>query len=122
LLALTGCGRSDFVQLQGKVTLDGKPLHSGVVTFHNKSDGPSGYGQVQPDGTYSARTGSQPGLRPGKYVATVTAFAAPAPSKAFEEKASASIVPARYSDPETSGFSYTLSDSGGKYDLELKKN
>ena len=108
-----------MVSLEGKVTLDGSPLKTGVVTFHNLKDGPSGYSQVQPDGRYSARTGSLAGLRPGEYAVTVSAYEASGPTTGFVEKTPRAITPARYANPETSGFRYTLGASGGSFDLEL---
>jgi hypothetical protein len=108
-----------MASLEGKVTLDGSPLRTGIVTFHNLKDGPSGYSQIWPDGSYSARTGSFNGLRPGQYAVTVSAYEAPAPAAGFVEKMPQAITPVRYANPEASGITYTLPPSGGRYDVEL---
>jgi hypothetical protein len=101
------------------VTLDGNPLNTGVVTFHNLKNGPSGYGQVQADGSYSARTGSLVGLRPGEYAITVSAYEPAGPTTGFAEKTPKSITPVRYASLETSGLSHQLAETGGTYDIQL---
>lgn len=116
---MAGCSSSGMVPLEGKVTLDGKPLPTGVVTFHNTQDGPSGYGQVQPDGNYAARTGTQTGLKPGDYTVTVSAHESSAASTGFVEVTPRAITPARYASAETSGLRYHVTESGGTYDIQL---
>lgn len=119
LLAVGGCGQRDMVPLVGKVTLDGNPLKTGVVTFHNLKNGPSGFGQIGPDGGYAARTGSLDGLRPGDYAITVSAFEAPEPATGFVEKMPQALTPARYASPETSGLNCSVRQSSGVYDIQL---
>lgn len=122
LISLAGCGRSEFARLSGKITLDGQPLPDANITFFNDSDGPNGYGQVDSDGSYVAKTGGQTGLKPGKYRISAVAYQPEVIVSRAVAKTPKPITPARYINPDTSGFSYTLTDSGGSYDIELKSH
>ena len=58
-----GCNRSpefDVAPVEGMVTLDGRPLTSGKVTFvpdqSHGTDGPIGVGEIQADGSYKITT------------------------------------------------------------------
>ncbi len=70
----TGCGQPGRVK--GLVTLDGKPLPTGVITFNAAESGAAAYGAIGPDGRYELRTGAAAGLGLGDYVVTVAANAA----------------------------------------------
>lgn len=117
--AIVGCSNSELVPLTGKVTLDGAPLPIAIITFMNVSNGPSGYGSMEGNGEYFAKTGSQSGLMPGDYRISVVAYQ---PEKVVDRthaKPMKVIAPERYANPETSGFRYTLKPSGGNFDMEL---
>ncbi len=114
-----GCGRSEFASLTGRVTLDGEPLPTAVITFIS-DDGTSGYANVEPDGDYVAKSGSDEGLKPGKYRISVVAFKPEVITDRKEAKTPQPITPPRYTDPAQSGFEFNLTDAGGTYDLELK--
>lgn len=116
---IAGCGPRELAPLTGNVTLDGQPLPTAIVTFFSVADGSSGYGSVDDDGSYVARTGSQPGLKPGEYRISVVAYQPEVITDRAREKAPKAITPPRYGDPETSGLSYTLPPSGGKFAIEL---
>jgi hypothetical protein len=73
-LAAAGCSRHAS-QLSGQVSLDGRPLTTGVVTLTPVGNGPSAYAAIGPDGRYSIHTGAAAGLDPGEYVVTVAANA-----------------------------------------------
>lgn len=75
VLLLAGCEQPGIVT--GLVTLDGKPLTTGVITFNPKTGGPTAYGAIGTDGRYELRTGAAAGLPAGEYVVTVAANAAP---------------------------------------------
>ena len=74
LLALLGCSGSDGrVSVSGTVTLDGKPLDSGSISFRpapGTSANSSG-GRIT-GGSYELP--AEQGLKPGKYLVTVQAF------------------------------------------------
>jgi hypothetical protein len=102
------------------VTLDGNPLPPDTsVTFINKSGGPSGYGAVSSDGSYVAKTGSDPGLKPGTYEIIVVAYKPEVYTSRAEARAGVPTTPAKYLNPATSGFKYELTAAGGTYDLPL---
>ena len=117
--AFNGCGRSEFASLTGRVTLDGEPLPTAVITFISDG-GTSGYANVEPDGDYVAKSGSDEGLKPGKYRISVVAFKPEVITDRKEAKVPQPITPARYTDPAKSGFEFNLTEAGGTYDLELK--
>ncbi|MFM7243153.1 MAG: carboxypeptidase-like regulatory domain-containing protein, partial [Planctomycetaceae bacterium] len=71
-----GCGRHS-ASVSGSVTLDGKPLASGVVNFTPAATGPSAYANIGSDGRYVLQTGAQAGLEPGAYKVTFAANATP---------------------------------------------
>lgn len=64
LLFLAGCGPRPGT-VSGKVTLDGKPLTGGMVTFHSKSGGTDSTAEIGQDGSYSANVFA------GEYTITV---------------------------------------------------
>ena len=74
LFALVGCSRDGRLAASGTVTLDGKPLESGAITF-KPAPGSEGHsageslenGQFQLAGTW--------GFKPGKYFVTIQSFA-----------------------------------------------
>jgi hypothetical protein len=116
---IAGCSNSELVPLTGKVTLDGAPLPTAIITFMNVSNGPSGYGSMQGNGEYFAKTGSQSGLTPGDYQISVVAYQPEEVIDRTYAKPMKVIAPERYANPETSGFRYTLGTSGGTFDIEL---
>jgi len=118
-LAMVGCSRSELVPLTGSVTLDGQPVAAADITFHNQSGGPSGYGNILPEGTYFAKTGSQEGLKPGEYKISIRVTEVPEKIDWANPKPRKLLSPARYANPGTSGLSYTLPASGGTFDITL---
>ena len=108
-----GCGQpSPYVKVQGTVTLDGKPLESGVVQFHPPA-GQVAAGEIGPGGAFTLTTRSPgDGVLPGTYQATVTGEAAE-PSQPF-------LIPLRYTRAGSSGLSVTIfPDSKAPVKLEL---
>jgi hypothetical protein len=73
LLALLGCSRDGRVSAGGTVTLDGKPLESGVITFQPApgSEGVGAGGQLA-GGQF--QIAAKHGLKPGKYWVSVKVF------------------------------------------------
>jgi len=120
LVALSGCGHSEFASLTGNVSLDGQPLPTAVITFISADGGTSGYANVEPSGRYVAKSGSDAGLRPGTYRISVVAFRPEVITDRKVAKTPQPITPARYADAATSGFEYKLTESGGTYDIDLK--
>jgi hypothetical protein len=71
VVAAIGC--SPRAEVGGTVSLDGKRLSAGVVTFSPTGDGPTGYASIAADGSYAVQVGGRNGLPPGDYVVTVAA-------------------------------------------------
>ena len=78
---LAGCGGSDLelAEVQGVVTLDGKPLPNAVLTFTPKEEGPSGVGKTNAEGEYQLMTATKLGAVPGEHTVSIIAVPEPAP-------------------------------------------
>jgi hypothetical protein len=115
-LALTGCerGRGD---VSGTVTLDGKPLPGGMVTFV-ADNGQAEAARIGEDGKYTV-TNIPVGL------ARVTVVTQPPVrmyenGKAFEPLGKYVPIPERYRDPETSGLTFDVKRGPQDFDLPLQ--
>src|SRR3954451_21463001 len=73
LVSISGCGGPYDAKLRGQVTLDGKAVPRGTVSFAPVGGGPIAYSRIDTDGSYSAQTGREVGLPAGDYVVTVIA-------------------------------------------------
>ena len=73
LFALVGCSRDGRLAASGTVTLDGKPLESGAITFKPApgSEGHSAGGSLE-NGQF--QLAAEHGLKPGKYFVTIQSF------------------------------------------------
>ena len=105
------------------MTIDGKPLDSGMVTFNptipESAGGHPGIASIDGEGNYqlgNAEHGRAKLLRPGEYVVTVVAMkidrrnSSPAPKLA---------VPERYADVAESPLRVSLTPGNNKIDLTL---
>jgi hypothetical protein len=114
--AATGCeGRVKIVPVSGKVTLNGRPLPNASVEFLPIVDGvtmvaPGSAAETGPDGVYSlfvVGTG-EPGAAVGRHQVTVYVREGGPPAQTGESPVivheKKSVVPARYSNPETLSF------------------
>ena len=84
-LVCSGCGSAhpEFVPVAGQVTMDGKPVTTGTVTFYPETGRPA-IGELGPDGRYQlASYEPNDGVLPGTYKVTVTAFKAQDPREQF---------------------------------------
>jgi len=119
LLSLAGCG-GNLASVSGTVTLDDKPLETGTVTFRPVAGGPAGYGEIR-SGSYRVKTGTDSGLAPGEYQVSVMATGpAPPATPQNPEPIPPSLIPDKYASPQTSGLKFTVSPSGGTFNIELK--
>jgi len=122
LALATGCSRR--AEVGGTVTLDGRPLAAGVVTFSPTADGPSGYAAIGPDGRYMVQVGGRNGLPPGDYVVTVAANVPsaegpqPGPGQ-YADGITPLATPQRYADREQSPLRATLVSGSQELKLDL---
>ena len=116
-----GCGGPNAAKVSGLVTLDERPLTSGTVTFHPQSGaGAIATGSIDAQGRYTLSTGTDAGLTPGNYVATVVATEEVKPAKANDEPIFRPITPARYGDTAQSKLTFEVKAGANEIPLELK--
>ena len=129
-LVFSGCGgKSDtgLVPVQGQVTLNGGPLPeggNGNVTFSSADGkGNTATGLLDDDGNYRMSTfEANDGVLPGEYKVSVS-WTSPGSGdpKTGVLKAPASIIDERFSNPETSGLTATITADGNEdLDFDLK--
>ena len=104
------------VPVQGKVTLAGKPLVGGTVSFvalDGDANRPRPEGEVDPQGLYAVRTGGTDGAPVGKYRVIVT-------TSGLDKKQDAQFNPV-YSHAEKSPLLVQVTENppAGAYDLKL---
>jgi hemoglobin len=92
--------------VSGHVTYKGKPLPSGMVSFHSKANKTKN-AAIEVDGTYQAK------LAPGDYRVTVAVAADKQGKKPVN-------LPEKYADSKTSGLKYTAVKGKQDVDIELK--
>jgi hypothetical protein len=107
LALLAGCASEPVGKVEGKVTLDGKPLAAGSILFNDQA-GNAVRANLSPDGSYKVVTFDKAGLPPGSYRVAISPTVVgsgetPLAGKPLPE-APANLIPARYSDFKTSGL------------------
>jgi hypothetical protein len=121
-----GCGQKAGVPVVGTVTVDGKPLTLGTVSFRpDKTQGntstqePSG--EIDAQGSYKLYTAGKEGAPLGWYKIAIIASDPIDPKNPYA--LTKSHVKAKYNVAETSGLSIQVVDTPapGAYDLKLPK-
>jgi len=124
----SGCsgGSSGLVPVSGKVTVDGKPLTSGWVSFRpDKTKGNTSAeepnAEINSQGEYTLRTRGKPGAPPGAYKVVVSSSGAVTPDNTKVAAESKPLVNLTYSNPDTTTLTMTVVDKPepGHYDLKL---
>lgn len=110
-------------KVTGMVTLDGKPLAGATIVF-TPQKGRSASGVTDGQGRYSLSTSAQDdGAPPGVYRVTITADSQdPAkPNEAQSKRGAAGkpAIPARYSNPATTGLTTEIRPGANVFDFEL---
>jgi hypothetical protein len=119
-----GCGKHS-ASVSGSVTLDGKPLATGVVNFTPAATGASAYANIGADGRYALQTGAEAGLEPGSYKVTVAANATPEQAAAMGIKIGREgimplLTPPRYADVSTTPLVVDVKAGRQEIDLALE--
>lgn len=128
LLAAWGCGGSsgpdNLVPVSGKVTLKGKALTRGTVSYRadklrGSKETLEPYAEIQPDGTYTLYTNKKPGAPPGKYIVLVEASEDIDPKN--PSAAPKAIVDRKYANPEQPILQVDVVENPkpGQYDLPV---
>jgi hypothetical protein len=119
---VVGCGSGLGADVDGVVSLDGKPIGPGVVVFASidGKDNPA-TGAIQVDGSYFMKTMRERGLRPGNYKVAVQIHEIPS-DLAYGERDMRPIkfrVPQKFTTIETSGLEFEVEDGANKIDIDL---
>ena len=116
-----GCGSGQEASVKGVVTLDGKPVQRGRITFVPAESGAGAFAAINPDGSYEARTGSVDGLEAGEYKIAVQSREDSIPDpKGGPPLPGKLITPMKYARSRTSGFNVSIDPGSNKVDFELK--
>jgi hypothetical protein len=123
IIGLAGCGGSEFgATASGVVTLDGKPITPGFVTFapENPADVPA-VSDLDANGRFALTTNKKPGLVPGKYRVAIQAFRPPTNVTPGERLMTPSerLIPDKYFSVDTSGLEFTVDPGANTINLEL---
>lgn len=89
----------EVYQVEGIVLLDGEPMAGGVIQTTHTGGWPGAYGGIDKDGHFMLMTDG-PGAYEGEHKVTFSLMGTGMPP--------ASLIPEKYSDPETSGFTLTV--------------
>jgi hypothetical protein len=120
LASAGGCGGRFDSTAGGIVTLDGKAVPRGTVSFAPVSGGPIAYSRIDSDGSYSIQTGRKAGLPAGEYQVTVIANELPPQTPpGVPPPDGKPITPEWYRSTQTSGLKYKIERGKNKIDLEL---
>lgn len=151
VIAAQGCSpsatgdRPGTVPVTGTVTQAGKPLAGATVNFVASGGSGSAVGVTGADGTYKLTTfESGDGAMPGQYKVTIVKYDAPpaaegsssslppdptttgeyVPPEAGSSEPAAgpkNLLPAKYADPEQSGLTATVTESGeNRHDFQIE--
>ncbi len=110
-----GCGSDPYspTPVRGKVYFKGTPLKRGTIVFspdeRRGGRGDLARAEIQPDGSFSLKTGDREGAVAGWHRVTIVAveeMADPGGELDFTEHRS--LVPLKYRDPELSGLDYQV--------------
>jgi hypothetical protein len=120
---MAGCFGSDLgADVQGVVSLDGKPIGPGVVVFApvGREENPA-TGAIQVDGSYFLKTNRERGLRPGSYKVAVQIHEIPT-DRAYGERDTRPIkfrIPERFTTVLTSNLEFDVEDGSNTIDIPL---
>ena len=117
LFLFVGCS-NHAASVSGNVTLDGKPLTKGDISFY-ASGAAAASGQIDASGNYTLSTGTEKGLQPGSYQVTIVANDIIEPTDKFASLIPKLITPAKYSNATTSGLTAEVKSGKNTFDFNL---
>lgn len=124
LASAIGCGPAGpkLVPVSGVVTLDGQPLAEAGVLFQPAVGGPPATGSTDASGRFELRTQNRPGAVLGEHRVSVTKQQTSGPASGvagLEPVQVISLVPEKYTRPETSGLKVNVTGDQKEVKLEL---
>jgi len=127
-ILLPGCGPGEILPecapVTGRVTIDGVPIGSAMITFHPEKGENRGQAASDSDGKYTLSTyGSEDGAVVGKHTVTVERYILPMPTQPGGKLPSAkSEVPKKYFTPERSPIKVEVkAGTNNVIDLPIEK-
>ncbi|MBN9117746.1 MAG: hypothetical protein J0I06_01005 [Planctomycetes bacterium] len=121
LVLAAGCGKpaKKMVNVTGTVSYRGQQLNTGVIKFL-APNGDFATAAIRPDGTF-LMTEVVPGEQKVAYVGgPMNVGSSDKDAGGNAPQAKAATVPAKFGDPQTSGVTVTVPESGGAVTIELK--
>lgn len=121
-LAFVGCNSAEST-VSGIVTLDGKPVERGDVTFYpaQTGKGQAASGEISSGGEYNLQTGQTGGLPAGEYQVRVVSRGESIPHpQGGPPTPGKFLLPDRYSDANKSGLHFEVQPGSNEINLELK--
>jgi hypothetical protein len=134
LAGCSGCGggitdnRKGLAPVTGKVTLDGKPLTTGTISFVAMDGSEAFTGPIDSSGNYTlASSPSSPGALPGEYKVIIIASQQATmgdPMKGGQPIAAEAktIVPEKYTKPDSSGLTGSVKSGSNTINFDLKSS
>lgn len=118
---MIGCGSEFGATAEGMVTLDGKPISPGFITFAPEDPAAvPAVSDLDSKGHFVLTTSKKHGLAPGKYKVAIQAFRPPdVPAGQRTMTPSERLVPEKYFDVKTSGLEYTVEPGTNSIPVEL---
>lgn len=121
LFGLAGCGGSQG-RVSGQVSVDGKPLTKGDISFSPTGDGVAATGQINASGNYSLLVGTSADIPPGSYRVTVVAVEPIAPTAEHLEPLPTLLTPKKYSNAATTDLTAEVKAGSNTFNFDLKSS
>jgi len=122
LVSAVGCGGTFDSGVTGVVTLDGKVVPCGTISFQPKAGGPAAYARIDADGNYVVLSGRVEGLPSGDYYVTVSANEPPTVTQTAQggpPPPGKPITPQWYRTRNTSPLTFVVEPGNNEINLEL---
>ena len=105
--------------MSGTVTVDGKPLEKGRVSFMPTAGGSMAVGTIESDGSYEIMTNRMAGLQVGLYNVSIVSREMVQDKHGGPPAQGKYLAPKKYSSPSTSGLQCNVEKGSNVYDIEL---
>jgi glycine/D-amino acid oxidase-like deaminating enzyme len=125
-VVLSGCGgrREKLCPIAGRVTLQGKPISTGMIRFSSTQAPIDMLANLGPDGTYEITRGQGPGLPEGTYRVAIMPSMGNRPIGDFTQNKAATPnpdIPNKYRDLSTSGLTFVVKPGSNTFDVDMRR-